>query len=144
MTTERNIRLGEYTTVGNLAEALGMPPAKLIGELFKNGIAATVNERLDYDTATIILAEIDANIVVEKIAGEDSAEGESKNTKTSRHELSETAKVRPPVIAIMGHVDHGKTSLLDAIRGSNVALGEAGGITHNTSLLIKLTIMVER
>jgi len=124
----KTIQIEKVITVGDLANKLGIPATSLIAELMKNGVMATVNEKIDFDTAQIVSGEIDSNIeIVKKEA--------SLPVLTKRHskELSDKAVERPPVIAVMGHVDHGKTTLLDAIRGSEVADGEAGGITQHIS-----------
>ena len=124
---QKTIQIAGSITVDELAKALGLSVTSLIGELFKNGIVATINQRLDYETASIIIDELGmTNVTLER---------KNTATKTSevRHELSDKAVVRPPVVAVMGHVDHGKTTLLDTLLGKKTAAGEAGGITQHIS-----------
>lgn len=124
---EKVIQIAGSITVDELASALGISVTSLIGELFKQGIMATINQRLDFDTASLIIEEL----------GMEGVRLERKNTSTAtgtvRRELSEKAVERPPVVAVMGHVDHGKTTLLDTLLGKKTVDDEAGGITQHIS-----------
>ena len=124
---EKVIQIAGSITVDEFAKALGLSVTTLIGELFKEGVVATINQRLDFETAEIILDELGIkNVKLEK-----------KNTATQtsgrRRELSDKATARPPVVAVMGHVDHGKTTLLDTLLNKKTVEGEAGGITQHIS-----------
>ncbi len=124
----RTIEIEDMITVGALAEKLDLPATRLIGELMKNGVMVTINERIDFDTAQIIIDELKLDVQLTRKPQEELA---PRHAKKAEH--SDKAESRPPVVAVMGHVDHGKTSLLDAIRGAQVAKGEAGGITQHIS-----------
>ena len=124
---EKVLSIANSITVGELADVLNLPVTTLIGELFKNGIAATINQRIDFETATIIVEELGLDVELQK------KEASSGAGERRVHELSDKAVTRPPIVAVMGHVDHGKTSLLDSILGQTVVEGEAGGITQHIS-----------
>jgi len=124
---DKVIVIADSITVGELAEKLNLPVTKVIGELFKNGIVSTINQRIDFETATIIVEELGlTDVALEK---KESAVLSERKV----HQLSDRATTRPPIVAVMGHVDHGKTSLLDAILQTKVVDGEAGGITQHIS-----------
>lgn len=125
---EKVIKIAGSITVDELAQALGLSVTTLVGELFKNGIVATINQRLDFDTAALIIDELGMTNV--KLERKNTA---TKTTDGFRKELSDHAVPRPPVVAVMGHVDHGKTTLLDTLLHKKTVESEAGGITQHIS-----------
>jgi len=123
--SKRVVRISEVVTVGDLAKAMGVKAGEIIKKLMDSGMMATINQVLDFDTASLIAAEFE--YIVENVA----FDAESVLEVAHERPTDENAEPRSPVVTIMGHVDHGKTSLLDAIRQTNVTAQEAGGITQH-------------
>jgi translation initiation factor IF-2 len=134
MSEKKIVELPSFLTVRELSELLGVSPIDVIKELMSNGIIANINQQIDYDTAAIVAEEM--GFETQTITAAEELEEEEEGAipewrRIIRQEREENLERRAPVITMLGHVDHGKTSLLDAIRHTQVQAGEAGGITQH-------------
>jgi translation initiation factor IF-2 len=120
---KRRVKVGESITVGELAKRMGIKSGAIIKQLLQMGMVANINYPIDFDAATIVAGEFGYEV--------EHATMQEEDLLAVAPRQEGVAKPRPPVVTIMGHVDHGKTSLLDAIRRTRVTEGEAGGITQH-------------